>query len=268
MKGNQPEPGLRIAMASYDIRELRVHLNYLAQQDGFALCQSYRCGSELLEALEAGRAYDIILLDEQLADMTASDFVVLLGRCRLPCTPLVVLLSSWGQTENSGAGLHPAANYCIMNPYSLSSLSHGLRMLYGLTAGQTSLLCAKLYNSWGARTGDVSCDYLTEAVKIVLKSERKMAIRKEILQQVGERHNVSISAADSGIRRMIEWLDEQNTPAWQAFKAAHGFTDKKLTTGKFIYAVKAHLLQQRAGAAAEGGSHRDEPASESVYSSL
>ena len=97
-------------MASYDIRELRVHLNYLAQQDGFALCQSYRCGSELLEALEAGRAYDIILLDEQLADMTASDFVVLLNRCRLPCTPLVVLLSSWGQTENSGAGLHPAAN--------------------------------------------------------------------------------------------------------------------------------------------------------------
>ena len=262
MKDNPSGAGMRIAMASYDIRELRVHLKYFAGQDGFALCQSYQSGSELLRALEAGAAFDVILLGRQLADMNAAEFISRFRRRSFLCAPLVVLLAGRDQAENPGTGLHPSENYCIMSPYSLRSLSQGLQMLYALTAGQTSLLCGRVYARWGAQPEDINCCYLTEAVKIALQSERKLAIRKEILQQVGERHSVSISAVDSGIRRMIDGLDEENAPAWQAFKAANGLTDRKPTTGRLIYAVKADLLRQRAGAA-EGGPRPDEQAPES-----
>ena len=38
-------------------------------------------------------------------------------------------------------------------------------------------------------------------------TSQKLAIRKEILQAVSEQYDVSVSAVDSGIRRMIDQLE-------------------------------------------------------------
>ncbi|MFR2123912.1 MAG: hypothetical protein ACLS34_02755 [Faecalibacterium sp.] len=49
--------------------------------------------------------------------------------------------------------------------------------------------------------------YLSSAVGVVYGTIQKLAIRKEILQAVGEQYEVSVSAVDSGIRRMIDQLE-------------------------------------------------------------
>lgn len=90
----------------------------------------------------------------------------------------------------------------------------------------------------------MNCSYLTSAVDVAFGNSQKMAIRKEILQAVGEKYGISVSAVDSGIRRMLDQLEANNTEAWAAFKEENGFAGEKLTTGKLIYAVKNQLRRQ------------------------
>ena len=45
---------------------------------------------------------------------------------------------------------------------------------------------------------------------VVYGTSQKLAIRKEILQAVSEQYDVSVSAVDSGIRRMIDQLEAKH----------------------------------------------------------
>lgn len=107
--------------------------------------------------------------------------------------------------------------------------------------------CQELYEGWGIRQPDMNSRYLSSAVGVVYGTIQKLAIRKEILQAVGEQYEVSVSAVDSGIRRMVDQLEARPTAEWLAFKEKSGFTDEKPTTGKLIYAVKNYLQHQKGG---------------------
>ena len=110
---------------------------------------------------------------------------------------------------------------------------------------RTEQQCQQLYHSWGIRIPDINCSYLTSAVGVVYGTSQKLAIRKEILQAVSEQYGVSVSAVDSGIRRMIDQLEAKPAEGWTQFKAESGFEAEKPTTGKLIYAVKRYLIQQK-----------------------
>lgn len=246
MVNERNSPRMRVALASYDVRELRVKENYLTERAACSVCKSFQSGQKLLEELEARDCYDVIVLDDQMEDMTALEFIAAIQRRRLPGKPFLILFNNWSPGESAGLRLHSEGNCYIIRQNSLNAITEQLQFLSQLTDDQLEGLCQRLYAEWGARQPDVSCDYLTSALRIVLSTDHRLAIRKEILQQVGERYNVSISAVDSGIRRMLDGLDEQNLPAWRAFKQESGFETEKLTTGKFIYAVKAHILRRYA----------------------
>ena len=62
---------------------------------------------------------------------------------------------------------------------------------------------------------------------------------------MGQQCSVSVSAVDSGIRRMIDQLEAAPNEAWSTFKQENGFAGDKLTTGKLIYAVKNQLRRQK-----------------------
>jgi hypothetical protein len=91
-------------------------------------------------------------------------------------------------------------------------------------------------------------------VEIALGSPHRLAIRKEILLVVGERHGLSITAVDSGIRRVREELDTLSAPAWCSFKQQYGAADKGLSTGKLIYAMRDSALQYDIRTGADGDS--------------
>ena len=71
----------------------------------------------------------------------------------------------------------------------------------------------------------------------------------EILQAVSEQFDTSVAAVESGIRRMVDQLEEIPTPAWLAFKADTRLGSGKPTTGKLIYAVRDVVLRQKSKAA-------------------
>ena len=58
------------------------------------------------------------------------------------------------------------------------------------------------------------------------------------MQAVSEQFETSVTAVESGIRRMVDQLEEKQSPAWLAFKADTRLGSGKPTTGKLIYAVR------------------------------
>lgn len=242
MDSERTEGKLKIALACYDRRELRVQKNYLEEQNATIGCSCFRNGNELLQQLRQGVRYDVVVLYSQLEDMGGIEFVMELRK--LDNRPLLMLFDE-GKRRNRYA-LQADDNTCRF--VERSELRQLLRELYRLPGQQGQQLeqqCQKLYLEWGMQPADINCGYLTSAVGIVSATSQKLAIRKEILQAVGEQYNVSVSAVDSGIRRMIDQLEAEPTAAWTAFKERSGFADEKPSTGKLIYAVKNYFLWRR-----------------------
>lgn len=134
--------------------------------------------------------------------------------------------------------------YCVEG----TELKRLLWQLYRMPGRQNRQLeqrCSRLYAAWGIPQGDVNAGYLSCAVGIACSTSQKLAIRKEILQAVSEQFDTSVAAVESGIRRMVDQLEEIPTPAWLAFKADTRLGSGKPTTGKLIYAVRDVVLRQR-----------------------
>lgn len=133
-----------------------------------------------------------------------------------------------------------------------TELKRLLWQLYRMPGRQNRQLeqrCSQLYAAWGIPQGDVNAGYLSCAVGIACSTSQKLAIRKEILQAVSEQFDTSVAAVESGIRRMVDQLEEIPTPAWLAFKADTRLGSGKPTTGKLIYAVRDVVLRQKSKAA-------------------
>ena len=134
--------------------------------------------------------------------------------------------------------------YCVEG----TELKRLLWQLYRMPGQQNQQLeqqCGQLYETWGISRADINARYLTCAVSIVCSTSQKLAIRKEILQAVSEQFEASVTAVDSGIRRMVDQLEARPGPAWLAFKADTGLGSGKPTTGKLIYAVRSAVLRQK-----------------------
>ena len=100
----------------------------------------------------------------------------------------------------------------------------------------------ELYAEWGMLQRDVNCEYLTTALQVVCGTERKLAVRKEILQTVAEEHHTTVAAVDCGMRRLIDGVEKYNTEAWQKFKQDYGLMGHSVTLGKLIYAGRQKLI--------------------------
>lgn len=177
---------LQVALASYDLRELRVQKRYLQEQGTAIVCTCFCSGEKLLAQLRQGVRYDAVVLCSELTDLSAEQFI-----------------------------------------------------------RQLEQRCSQLYAAWGIPQGDVNAGYLSGAVGIACSTSQKLAIRKEILQAVSEQFDTSVTAVESGIRRMVDQLEEKPTPAWLAFKADTRLGSGKPTTGKLIYAVRDVVLRQK-----------------------
>lgn len=188
---------LQVALASYDLKELRVQKRYLQEQGTAIDCTCFCSGEKLLAQLRQGVRYDAVVLCSELTDLPAEQFV---------------------------------------------------RQFYQLKERQNRQLeqrCSQLYAAWGIPQGDVNAGYLSCAVGIACSTSQKLAIRKEILQAVSEQFDTSVAAVESGIRRMVDQLEEKPPLAWLAFKADTRLGSGKPTTGKLIYAVRDVVLRQK-----------------------
>ena len=132
---------------------------------------------------------------------------------------------------------------CAPRLSSLSSLLLDLKSLLASSPRPNAGSVNRLLASWGAPSQMVGVVYLRESVCLALQYDSHFAIRKDILQEVGDWHTITDEAVDSGIRRLIDALDRKKAPAWLSFRQRHHLPQgSKLTTGTFIYEVRDELL--------------------------
>lgn len=253
VKNGQKGRGLRLAMASFDMRELRVSGNYFTQYGSFSLCRGYQYGRQLLEDLQAGQEYDAILLDDRLRDMDAPEFHRAFSSMDLPRRPILITIDSGVQRKDVAAILQPEENYCIIKPYRLSALAEAIELVCGLQEASLRSFCEELYRAWGLDCTRSGCAYLTDAVGIALDAPGRLAVRKEILLPVSERHSVSVDAVDSGLRRLIREAEGRATPAWRSFRRAHTDETQPLTAQGLLYAIRQAALENNIRDGQEGG---------------
>ena len=201
---------LQVALASYDRKELRVQKNYLEEQNPVLACTCFLNGHKLLQELQQGHNFDIVVLCSQMEDMSSIEFMMELRK--LEHKPLLMLFDEGRRKNSSALRMEDSGSCCCVERMELKNL---LRELYRMPGQQ-----------WQ-------------------RTSQKLAIRKEILQTVSEQYGVSVSAVDSGIRRMIDQLEAKPAEGWTQFKAESGFEAEKPTTGKLIYAIKRYLIQQK-----------------------
>ena len=81
---------LQVALASYDRKELRVQKNYLEEQNPVLACTCFLNGHKLLQELQQGHNFDIVVLCSQMEDMSSIEFMMELRK--LEHKPLLMLL--------------------------------------------------------------------------------------------------------------------------------------------------------------------------------
>ena len=234
---------LQIALASYDPKELRVQKHYLQEQNPLVCCTCYRNGEKLLQQLRQGTPCDVVVLCSEMEDMSGMQFVEQLRK--LEHKPLLMLLDESRSRTETALRMDPVDGCCRVEHVELKKLLWQIYRLPGQQSKQLEQQCSQLYAAWGIQQTDINAAYLSRAVSIVCSTSQKMAIRKEILQAVSEQFDISVTAVDSGIRRMVDQLEAKPNPAWTTFKAENGLGSGRPTTGKLIYAVKNCVLRQK-----------------------
>lgn len=235
---------LRVALVSYDERELRVRKNYLEEQNPALSCICFSRGKTLLQELRQGRSIDVVVLSNQLEDMDGYEFINRLNSLR--SRPLLLLQGDGWYGEATATCLRSNGESYLLERSRLRDLLQDLRTSSeDLGSLWVVPFCNELYAKWGIPQPDGNSEYLTSALQVACETDRKLALRKEILQAVAEEHHVTVAAVDSGLRRVIEGLESRNTESWQEFKRKNGLAGGKITTGKLVGAMRKILLEGR-----------------------
>ena len=186
---------LQVALASYDRKELRVQKNYLEEQNPVLACTCFLNGHKLLQELQQGHNFDIVVLCSQMEDMSSIEFMMELRK--LEHKPLLMLFDEGRRKNSSALRMEDSGSCCCVERMELKNLLRELYRMPGQQWQRTEQQCQQLYHSWGIRIPDINCSYLTSAVGVVYGTSQKLAIRKEILQAVSEQYGVSVSAVDA-----------------------------------------------------------------------
>lgn len=171
----------RVALASYDPREMRVWTRYLEERNPAIRCTGYRSSRTLLERLEQGDV-DVLVLGGRLEDMDSIQFLPRIrGLARKP----LVLLRDDGRNEKSAVESLSQEDACyLIRQATLEDMLQELRAPAHRPAESLEKRCERIYRSWGVSTCDANKRYLTGALRVMMGSDHRLAIRKEILGPV------------------------------------------------------------------------------------
>lgn len=231
----------RVALASYDPREMRVWTRYLEERNPAIRCTGYRSSRPLLERLEQGDV-DVLVLGGRLEDM---DSIRFLPKIRGLARKHLVLLRDDGRNEKSAVESLSQEDACyLIRQATLEDMLQELRAPAHRPAESLEKRCKRIYRSWGVSTCDANKRYLTGALRVMMGSDHRLAIRKEILGPVAEEYGLTVAAVDSALRRLLETLDETGTQTWRDFRKEYGLERRKVTIGRLLYALESRLSQQ------------------------
>lgn len=212
MPGERDAENLRVALMSYDDRELRIRKFYLEEQSTIIRCTCFQSGEPVLQALRQERCFDVLVLSSQLEDMDSLTFLEKLNR--LPSHPPLLLQGDGWADDITAAHLQPGSRFYGVGHDHLRDLLRGLLGVPGRNSMQIERFCTHLYELWKLPQPDTNCEYLT------------------------------LAAVDSGLRRLVEGLETRHPVEWEHFKAENGLTGLKVTTGRLVYSLQQTVLRR------------------------
>ena len=181
MSSERKNTGLRVALASYDVHQLRVWHQYIAEQSAEILCSEYRSGEELLQSLKQGRNTEVVVLGGPLEDMDSREFLERMSR--LPQKPLLLLQDNARRERTAVSSLSPDGPCYLIRQSSLKELLASLLTAAGQESGTLEQRFGRMYLEWGIIQPDSNCDYLTEAVLIASQSKGKLIYTLRAISQ-------------------------------------------------------------------------------------
>lgn len=210
MSSEREAAGMRVALMSYDERELRVRKFYLEEQSPTISCTCFQSGEPVLEALRKAWCFDVLVLSGQLEDMDSLTFIERLNQ--LPNRPALLLQGDgWYDDHTTSCLKRSRKMFCIEHGH-LQDLMRGLLGVPGQNSTRIERFCIQLYEQWGIPQPNTNCEYLTLALQIACSADGKLALRKEILRGVADEYHITVAAVDSGLRRMIDGLSKRGPP--------------------------------------------------------
>lgn len=172
---------LQVALASYDRKELRVQKNYLEEQNPVLACTCFLNGHKLLQELQQGHNFDIVVLCSQMEDMSSIEFMMELRK--LEHKPLLMLFDEGRRKNSSALRMEDSGSCCCVERMELKNLLRELYRMPGQQWQRTEQQCQQLYHSWDIRIPDINCSYLTSAVGVVYGTSHLEAVAMEQAQQ-------------------------------------------------------------------------------------
>lgn len=186
MSSEREAAGMRVALMSYDERELRVRKFYLEEQSPTISCTCFQSGEPVLEALRKAWCFDVLVLSGQLEDMDSLTFIERLNQ--LPNRPaLLVQGDGWYDDHTTSCLKRSRKMFCIEHNH-LQDLLRGLLGVPGRNATRIEHFCIQLYEQWGIPQPNINCEYLTLALQVACSADGKLALRKEILRGVADEY--------------------------------------------------------------------------------
>ena len=186
-----------------------------------------------------------ILPSPELTQADLGRQIQFLPRLRGLARKPLVLLRDDGRNEKAAVESLSQEDACyLIRQATLEDMLRELRAPAHSPAESLEKRCERIYRSWGLNTSDANKRYLTGAVRVMMASDHRLAIRKEILGAVAQEHHLTIAAVDSALRRLLDTLDATGTQAWLDFRKEYGLERKRVTIGRLIYALESKLSQQ------------------------
>lgn len=90
---------LKIAIASYDRKELRVQKHYLEEEGPFIGCTCFQSGERLLRELQDENTFDVVILCSEMEDMTGLEF--LMNARKLEHQPILLIFDEAHRNNDS-----------------------------------------------------------------------------------------------------------------------------------------------------------------------
>lgn len=187
MPGERDAENLRVALMSYDDRELRIRKFYLEEQSTIIRCTCFQSGEPVLQALRQERCFDVLVLSSQLEDMDSLTFLEKLNR--LPSHPPLLLQGDGWADDITAAHLQPGSRFYGVGHDHLRDLLRGLLGVPGRNSMQIERFCTHLYELWKLPQPDTNCEYLTLAVQIACSADENWRSAKRFCR--ASRNNIT-----------------------------------------------------------------------------
>lgn len=244
---------MRLGFCSQDGLLMRTVADYLLELGQVQQCVVFRRGEKMLREIGQGKHYDGIIVDSMMRDMDALEFLLRLQELPQTACPAVILLGTMSEFERIQRRIPEGVDSFLCKPLRPEILAERIRLFCG-GGRQNPSQVQQMLRQWGLQEEDIRSQYFTTAVELLTKAKGQLALRKELLPMVARSYGVSPAAVDSGIRRMIQVLEEKSPAAYVEFKTKNGLDHRKPTVKKLLCACSKTGEKQEKKEAVYAGS--------------